>query len=101
MTAAGMWQMDNAFRLHAFDSSLARAELGPKTNLGRLNNAMKNIGRNVKNTAVVAVEKIGAGIQGKVPSLLPESKCPIGSFYCIVAVTPLFVLPFNGDDMSY
>lgn len=42
------------------------AELGPKSNLGRLNNVMKNIGRNVKNSAVVAVERIGAGIHGKV-----------------------------------
>eukprot|EP00903_Cladosiphon_okamuranus_P017607 g16218.t1 len=40
-------------------------ELGPKSNLGRLNSVMKNIGRNVKNSAVVAVERIGAGIQGK------------------------------------
>ncbi|CAN0346027.1 unnamed protein product [Pylaiella littoralis] len=40
-------------------------ELGPKSNLGRLNNAMKNIGRNVKNSAAVAVERIGAGIHGK------------------------------------
>lgn len=43
-----------------------RVELGPKSNLGRLNSAMKNIGRNVKNSAAVAVERIGAGIQGKV-----------------------------------
>ena len=42
------------------------AELGPKSNLGRLNSVMKNIGRNVKNSAVVAVERIGAGIHGKV-----------------------------------
>ncbi|CAM9831712.1 unnamed protein product, partial [Laminaria digitata] len=44
--------------------SLAK-EIGPKSNLGRLNNAMKNIGRNVKNSAAVAVERIGAGIHGK------------------------------------
>ncbi|CAB1117750.1 unnamed protein product [Ectocarpus sp. CCAP 1310/34] len=40
-------------------------ELGPKSNLGRLNSVMKNIGRNMKNSAVVAVERIGAGINGK------------------------------------
>ncbi|CAM9529665.1 unnamed protein product [Ascophyllum nodosum] len=40
-------------------------DMGTKRNLGRLNKAIKNIGRNVKNTAAVAVEKIGAGIQGK------------------------------------
>lgn len=42
------------------------AELGPKSNLGKLNDAMKNIGRNVKYSAAAAVERIGAGIQGKV-----------------------------------
>ncbi|CAM9941120.1 unnamed protein product [Scytosiphon promiscuus] len=44
---------------------LAKVELGPKSNIGRLNSAMKNIGRNVKNSAAVAVGRIGAGIQGK------------------------------------
>lgn len=41
-------------------------EIGPKSNLGKLNNVMKKFGRNVKDTAVGAVERIGAGIQGRV-----------------------------------
>lgn len=41
-------------------------EVTPKSNLGKFNSVMKKIGRNVKDTAVGAVERIGAGIQGRV-----------------------------------
>lgn len=57
-----------SYGLRFVSSPLSDAELVPKSNLGRLNNAMKNIGRNVKYSAAAAVERIGAGIQGKVGS---------------------------------
>ncbi|CAM9481627.1 unnamed protein product [Phaeothamnion confervicola] len=46
-------------------SKTAKATVSPKTNLGRFNHMVKNIGRNVKNTAAVAYERIGASVPGK------------------------------------
>lgn len=43
-----------------------RADMETKSNLGRLNKVIKNMSRNMKNSAVVAVEKVGAGTEGKV-----------------------------------
>ncbi|CAM9550711.1 unnamed protein product [Chrysoparadoxa australica] len=37
-----------------------------KSNLSRFNSMVKNLGRNVKNTAAVAYERIGASVPGKV-----------------------------------
>lgn len=56
----------NFYRLRSVSSPFSAAELGPRSNLDRLNKAMKSIGRSVKCSAAAAVERIGAGIQGKV-----------------------------------